>query len=307
MHGTTHGLRTESAPRVIELERQRPEWKTWLRLLVESDRAMDDAGRGTPFAEVEADPAAAGAQDGTPLLHGRALAIDAVRSQRLVGRLAALASAGDMQGAASLRGYHPSPAATVELLQTAVRRDQAGMDLLAEAARVEAGALAAVANLAALPPLRSCGRLLQARAPRHWPHGYCPICASGPILVEQRGLDRSRWARCGRCGGQWQAQWLCCIYCGEREHEKLGSLVPEEGGEVLKVETCASCRGYLKSVTTLQPLPPFELLLRDLETVELDLVALDRGYRRTADSGFALDVRIVARAFRPGRRRPADG
>ncbi|HET6578197.1 MAG TPA: formate dehydrogenase accessory protein FdhE [Gemmatimonadales bacterium] len=307
MHGTTRGLRTESVRRLTELGRQRPEWKAWLGLLVESDRAMDEADRGTPCAEVEPDAAAAHVPDGTPLLHGRALAIDAVRSQRLVGRLAALASAGDLQGAASLRDYHPSPAAALELLQTAVRRDQAGMDRLAEAARVDAGALAAVADLAALPPLQSCGRQLEARAPRHWPHGYCPICASGPVLVEQRGLDRSRWARCGRCGGQWQAQWLCCIYCGEREHERLGSLVPEEGGEVLRVETCASCRGYLKSVTTLQPLPPFELLLRDLETVELDLVALDRGYCRPADGGFALDVRIVARASGPGRRQLADG
>jgi hypothetical protein len=43
----------------------------------------------------------------------------------------------------------------------------------------------------------------------------------------------------------------------------------------------------------LQAIPPFELLLRDLETLELDLVALDRGYGRPEGSGVAVEVEIV--------------
>ena len=294
MYGTTAGLRTESAPRVAELERQRPEWKAWLRLLAESGRALEDSGRRAPFAEIEPDAPAGDRPDKAPLLHGRTIRVDAARFQRLVCRLASLA-AESLQGATSLRDYRLTSGAALELLEAAIRRDQAAMAALAELARVDPGALTAVADFAALPVLHSCGRLLEACSPLHWPHGYCPICAGGPLLVEQRGLDRSRWARCGRCGGQWQAQWLCCIFCGEQQHERLGSLVPEDGGEVLKVETCASCRGYLKSVATLQAVPPFELLLQDLETVELDLVALDRDYRRPAEGGFALDVRVIAR------------
>jgi formate dehydrogenase maturation protein FdhE len=77
--------------------------------------------------------------------------------------------------------------------------------------------------------------------------------------------------------------------------------VPEDGGDVLKVETCASCRGYVKSMATLLPIPPFELLLRDLETVELDLVALDRGYHRPAERVLPLEIRAVARGARPAR------
>jgi FdhE protein len=68
--------------------------------------------------------------------------------------------------------------------------------------------------------------------------------------------------------------------------------VPEDRGERLRVETCVSCHGYLKSIATLQGLPPFELLLQDLETVELDLVALDRGYGRPEECAFALEVRL---------------
>jgi FdhE protein len=65
---------------------------------------------------------------------------------------------------------------------------------------------------------------------------------------------------------------------------------------MLRVDTCSTCKGYLKSIATLQGLPPFELLLQDLETVELDLVALDRGYRRPSISGFVLDTVIIEHA-----------
>jgi FdhE protein len=284
LHGTTRGLWSDSISRLDELERQRPEWRSWLRLLAEVGEALDEDAAQSHFAAVEPGPSA-----GAPLLHGRELVVDAGRLQRLVHRLAALASLGE---------YRPSRAEAIALLQAAVQRDRAGIDALALAAGIDPAALGSLAELAALPSLHACRRMFEPSAPAHWPHGYCPICAGGPVLVEHRGLDRSRWARCSRCGGGWEVEWLRCVYCGERGHERLGSLVPEDGGDVLKVETCASCRGYVKSMATLLPIPPFELLLRDLETVELDLVALDRGYHRPAERARPLETRVVARSSR---------
>ncbi len=298
MHGTTPGLRPRAGARLADLERQRPEWQAWLRLLGQAERALDDAGWRTAMGDAELGGMVAGASENVPLLHGRALEVDAGRVQRLVRRLGATAAARNVTGAAPLGRYRPSPDDAMRLLAAAVRQDLADIRALAAAAGIDQGALTSIANLVAFPLLQSCGRLLEGRMPRFWPHGYCPICAAWPILAERRGLDRTRRLRCGRCGGEWQAQWLCCIYCGEREHEHLGSLMPEERGERLNLETCASCRGYIKSVATLQEIPAFELLLQDLETVELDLVALDRGYGRPEESAFSLDVQIVDRASR---------
>jgi FdhE protein len=178
------------------------------------------------------------------------------------------------------------------LTAAAMRQNTGEIAAVAATAGLDPHPLISVAHFAALPLLRASGRALQQRALQHWPHGYCPVCAGWPTLAERRGLDRSRWLRCGRCAGEWEIEWLICAYCGERNHERLGSLVNEDAGELHKVETCSSCRGYLKSTACLQALSPLELVLVDLETIELDLVALNRDYRRPAESGFNLEVQL---------------
>ena len=283
MHRTAERVRRDPTTRIDELGRQRPEWRTWLTMLSEVSRALEDPRWQTPLPDATSADTPAGSEAGAPLLHRRRLKIDGDAAQRLLRGLASAA-------AGSLRGYRPSAQDAVELMIAAVRQDSAGVRALAAAAAMDVGALSSLAHLATLPLLQSCGRLLESLLPRYWPDGYCPVCAAWPVLAERRGIDRSRQLRCGRCAVEWEAQWLCCVYCGERDHQRLGSLVPEGGGEVLKVEICHSCGGYLKSVATLQRIPAIELLLRDLDTVELDLVAVDRGYGRPERAGFPLEV-----------------
>jgi FdhE protein len=292
MQRTTAGLRNDPAARLANLERQRPEWHAWFRLLSVVEHALGQGGWGAPLGQAQPGAGFRGADD-TPLLNGRALTVDPDEAQRLVRRLASTAAVGHLSDAAALRGYRPAATEAVALIMAAVCQDLTRLAALADAAGLERDPLISVAHLSALPLLQSCGRQLAGQVPDYWPHGYCPICAAWPTLAERRGLDRTRRLRCGRCGGEWQVQWLCCIYCGERDHERLGSLVLEEGGERVNVEACSSCHGYLKSIATLQGIPPFELLLQDLETVELDLVALDRGYGRPEECGFILEIRLA--------------
>jgi FdhE protein len=286
MPRTTARLRVGPSPRLAELERRRPEWQAWFRLLKEVERTLEVASRGT----VASRQSPVASSPDAPLLQGLTLTVDAAELQRLVARLAATAS--EIEGGTSLRRYRPSAKDTVAMIGAAVRQDRDAIATMAASSGLAAEALASVIHLAALPLLRSCGRVLKAQVPRYWPHGYCPVCAAWPLLAERRGLDRSRRLRCGRCAGEWEIEWLTCVFCGERNHQQLGSLVPDDD-ELLKVETCASCHGYLKSIATLQAIPDFELLLRDLETVELDLVALEWGYSRPEGNGFRLEVEVV--------------
>jgi FdhE protein len=283
MHRTADRVRRDPATRLVELGRQRPEWQAWLTLLSKVEHALGDPRWQTPLADGETDDTAASPGTVAPLLHLRRLEIDGSAARRLVLDLASAAGG-------SLRPYRPSSEEAIELLTAAVREDAAGIRARATAAGVDGGALASIAHLATLPLLQSCRRALESRLPRSWPHGYCPVCAAWPMLAERRGLDRSRQLRCGRCAAEWASQLLRCVYCGERDHRQLGTMVPEGGGEVLKVEICFTCSGYLKSVATLQRIPAIELLLRDLETVELDLVAVKRGYGRPEERGFPLQL-----------------
>ena len=283
MHRTADRVRRDPATRLVELGRQRPEWQAWLTLLSKVEEALGDPRWHMALADAAPGDTAASPESAVPLLHLGRLKIDGGAAQRLVRDLASAA-------AGSLRPYRPSAEEARELLTAAVRQDGAGVRALAVAAGIDGGALASVAHLASLPLLQSCGRILESRLPRFWAHGYCPVCAAWPTLAERRGLDRSRQLRRGRCATEWASQLLQCVYCGERDHRQLGTLVPEDGGEVLKVEICLTCSGYLKSVATLQKIPALDLLLRDLETVELDLVAVKRGYGRPEEAGFPLHV-----------------
>ncbi|MGH7546811.1 MAG: formate dehydrogenase accessory protein FdhE [Gemmatimonadales bacterium] len=282
------GIRNDLETRLTGLEQHNPEWRSWLALVRETAALLHEHAWAAPLAEEPAAPH----QPATPLLDGRQLGVDAGRVRDAVTRLAAAS------GHPSLAGYRSSPDDAVALVEATVRQDEVRSGALATAAGTEAGILATVGRLVAFPILVACGRQLAGSLPADWPHGYCPICGAWPVLAELIGIDRARRLRCGRCACDWQVNWLHCPYCGENDHRQLGALVPEGGPETRKIETCDSCLGYVKSVATLQPAPPIELLLCDLETVELDLVAADRGFVRPPGLGYPVDVRVAARRAR---------
>lgn len=163
-------------------------------------------------------------------------------------------------------------------VDAARRQDEADLARLAEAGGVNADRGLALAGLSVTPLLHALRRTTT--IPEPWTHGFCPACGAWPVMAEYRGLERQRRLRCVRCGGDWAASWLSCVYCDERDHTRLGSIVPEARIETVKVEVCHTCRGYLKTVTTLGTLSFLELAMADLETVDLDLIAIERGFTR---------------------------
>ena len=111
-----------------------------------------------------------------------------------------------------------------------------------------------------------------------WDHGFCPVCGSWPLLGEFRGLEQTRFLRCGLCAAGWEFPRLRCPFCGTADHRQLGYFYAEAEEGKYRAATCAVCRGYVKMVSVLGELPPPRLLVMDLATMHLDLVAADRGY-----------------------------
>jgi FdhE protein len=121
----------------------------------------------------------------------------------------------------------------------------------------------------ALAPLRErCG----------WGWGYCPNCGCKPLLGEFRGLDQSRYLRCGLCSASWDAARQWCPLCDNRDHAKLSFLHREGEESRCRAAVCDVCRGYVKMLSTLSQLPPLSLLVADAATLHLDLAAAERGY-----------------------------
>lgn len=113
---------------------------------------------------------------------------------------------------------------------------------------------------------------------RHgWSRGYCAVCGSWPALAEF--AEGHRVLRCSFCAAAWEPNEYCCIYCGESS-DKFITAAPNEERKDRRVEVCAACQGYLKTVDVAE-LSPFPLLaVHDMETMDLDLAAMEHGYSR---------------------------
>ncbi len=279
--------------RLDTLARATPEWRSWVVLAQETLRSAADSGWDSIEWTLAADrdPAA-------PLLAGAEVSVDLRLGREWVARLFEVASRAGGRRTSFLR-VALDRADSGRFLEAAIGQDLPAAAGACPVAGIEPGTLAALAGLASAPILQACGRQLAARVPDDWSRGYCPVCGAWPTLAEVRGIEREVRLRCSRCGGEWRADWLRCPYCGNTDHERLGSLIPDTGGESRKVETCHACNGYLKTLATLRPWSPAEVVLQDLETVDLDLAALERGYRRPERPAFAVAVRLVDRPGGP--------
>lgn len=283
--------RSVAAPDVLgsrldAIARASPESRGWLALLEETLRETGGGSWDSVGVSV-----AAGRSDGSPLLDGATLAVDAGRVSRWIRTLLETAARW-----AGVRGAWIISAAdrldATDYLEAALCQDLDRVRQLAVGAAVEPDALLPWVGLAGTPLLQACRRQLDRQVPRVWPHGSCPLCGGWPALAEIRGLERERRLRCARCGADWWIDWLRCPFCWENGHDRLGALVPESHGETRRVETCSTCRGYLKTLTTLTPWPPEGVMLEDLATTDLDVSALAHEFVRPARAASLLALRL---------------
>jgi FdhE protein len=151
------------------------------------------------------------------------------------------------------------------------RADELGLD---------AGLTTTVLRLTLFPVLsRISGDLSSLLAGLQWERGYCPICGSWPLLGEFRGLEQTRFLRCGLCAADWEFPRLRCPFCDTSDHRRLDYFYAEAEEGKYRVATCAECRGYVKMLSSLTALSPPALLVADIATMHLDLIAASRGYQ----------------------------
>ena len=134
-----------------------------------------------------------------------------------------------------------------------------------------------LAELATSPFAHALQRTLLAPN-SEWNQGYCAVCGSWPALMEV--VDGHRILRCSFCASAWERNDYTCTYCGESDEEKFKTAAPDQERMTRRLEICVACQGYLKTVDV-PSLSPFPLLaIYDMETMDLDLAAMEHGYSR---------------------------
>jgi FdhE protein len=254
-----------------------------LRDAVAIQRAILRAAYHKPLVATTADIPPDRARDklhaGVPLLRGEPVSFDSAAVRTLL--LDLCRSLGRQPG-----GSAAEIAAAIEQgALDAPALVQAVLDGRADAIRERAAALGLDGQLLCtllrfglFPALEQlAAQLAPLRALAAWQHGYCPTCGSWPLLSEYRGLEQTRFLRCGLCATEWPLDRLLCPFCGCRDHQQLGYLHVEDDQQ-RRAATCAQCQCYNKTLATLGPIPPIELAVYDLATIHLDMAALEHGY-----------------------------
>lgn len=266
--------------RLRALEAREPEWLPWLSVIAAVQEEIDAPGWD------QAVPGEITRRPRTPLLAGARVSLgadDAARAYRNI-----------MDSARALPGYAPvseAPADVRAVFEAALNRDSEAL-AAARDRSFEPALYEAIATLLPMPWLHACARRWGVEAARGWSGGYCPVCGAWPAYAEVRGIERTRHLRCAPCGADWRAHALSCVYCGNTDHTSLGSLVAETGESGRTIDVCRQCSGYLKVYTVLSATAPAAVMLEELATAELDVAALERGYKRPHGAAHPLAVTL---------------
>ncbi len=271
-----------------DLKHRHPEWEPWLGVVQEilSETTNPEWDALVP-ARSEAQ------QSKVPLLAGITLGLKTRSVRRLLEKLI---RAAHQNGTPKLATLEPALHGDLDFLilfKASLCQDSERLKEIAAHLGADPEAFQAVAALLPLPLLHACNRGWAASKSVSWMEGYCPTCGAWPAFTEVRGIERNRYFRCARCGGEWQAHCLFCPYCSTTDHNELVSLVPEKNGTNSVIDACKRCLGYVKTFTTLQGTPPDKVFLDDLASAYLDVAALEQGYRRPEGAGYSLNVTLT--------------
>ncbi len=114
---------------------------------------------------------------------------------------------------------------------------------------------------------------------RLWDEGICPVCGQSPHYGLLHSEDGSRLLECWMCGTRWSFLRLKCPHCENDDHKHLGYFTVESM-EFVRVYFCEDCNQYFKVFDLQeQEKEDADLLIHNLATLSVDLVAASEGFR----------------------------
>jgi FdhE protein len=213
-----------------------------------------------------------------PLVPVSGMAFDPAAAGVLLGKICGITIDCGTGLSNSARVLSAKGAGIMPLFRDFLDEDDSAMARAAEGLGVDPPALAFFLYHSLRPALRCCARQLSGFLTNEpvWEQGYCPICGSPPGLSCLEG-DGERSLFCSFCWHKWPLRRLLCPFCGNRDSERLLFLYSEEEPEY-RVDACASCRKYIKTVDTRALARSFYSPLEQIASLHLDIKAVEEGY-----------------------------
>ena len=231
---------------------------------------------------------------GTPVLAGEPIPLPAPLLKSVVFRIAGeLANGGAGESATHIAdAIREGRLDSTSLLTTSLGRDQPALQSGAVHLGLAPDLLWLIAELAVSPVAHLLQRTLLGNpsaelqhALASWNRGYCPACGSWPAIAEV--VNQHRMLRCSFCAAAWELTTYSCIHCGEAG-EAFVTAAPDVERKDRRLELCGSCGSYLKTVDVGE-LSPFPLIaVSDMETMDLDIAAVEHHYGRPPLRSFAV-------------------
>jgi FdhE protein len=121
---------------------------------------------------------------------------------------------------------------------------------------------------------------LDRQLPRTAERQACPFCGGPPqvAVLQSDAAGGGRALVCATCATAWPVRRILCAWCAEEDERQLGYFHAAEFDH-LRVDTCRTCRRYLKTVdlTRLGLAVP---LVDEVASGALDVWAVDSGYEK---------------------------
>ncbi|RSD27200.1 formate dehydrogenase accessory protein FdhE [Mesobacillus subterraneus] len=117
----------------------------------------------------------------------------------------------------------------------------------------------------------------------HGVHGSgCPVCGE-PVRLAQLEGEGKKVLHCPRCSAHWHDRRVTCSHCGNNDHETV-KVLTIEGESAVQIQVCEECKGYTKIIDTRQYIVKPTPAMLDLNTIHLDFVAQDQGYKAAGET-----------------------
>ncbi len=110
--------------------------------------------------------------------------------------------------------------------------------------------------------------------------GVCPTCGSMPsssMVVGWHGAHGARFCSCSVCNTLWHYVRVKCVCCGSTKG--IGYKEVEEGGGIIKAETCDECQSWVKIIYQ-QLSADADPMADDIASLGLDMLMRETPYRR---------------------------